>query len=117
MKMILYQDRYDLDQSIQDFLDVYFRQRMEYFASDLFEVGLSPAEISTALQQALLAAKSAGLNVRQHFHKQYSDYRGALVSDCRLSRLGYGLLLLNANVSKRAVAKWQVKVLEHFLSK
>ena len=116
MKVVLYQQDRVGTSTFDDFLDVYFNNRMEYFASDLLDVGLSPMDINIALKRAVLAAKTAGFEVRHHFHHQYSDYRGTTISDCKLSRLGYGLLLVNANVEIQAVANWQVQLVQKFLS-
>ena len=115
MKVVLYQHDRVGSSALDDFLDVYFTNRMEYFASGLLDIGLSPKDINTALKRAIIAAKSAGFEVRQHFHHQYSDYQGTTIGDCKLSRLGYGLLLMNANVEMPAVANWQVQLLQKFL--
>ena len=116
MNMIVYQEVYELEESLDNFLDLLFSEQMGYFASDLLKNDLTPTEITDAVRKAMTAAKSAGLNLRRHFHLRYSDYRGALIKDCKLSRFAYALVLLNLDVRKPFVAKWQVKVLERFLA-
>lgn len=116
MKVITYYEEYDIQASLEDFLNVLFRQELTYFASDLLAQGLSPSAITEAVRKAMLAARAAELNLQQHFQLMYTATNDSLIRDCRLSRLGYALVLLNADVKNSLVAKWQIKVLEHFLS-
>ena len=116
LELVLYEKNPSLAASIESFVSRVFEIHMEYFASDLLEFGLKPFEINTALNKAMVAAKCAGLTVHHHFHPQYSDFEGTLIRDCKLSRLGYGLTLLNADVSKSLVAKWQVQVVNDFFT-
>lgn len=114
MDVIVYHNAYDANDSLEQFLDVLFYQEMHYLASDLLDKGLSPDDINQAINRAMLAAKTAGVELRQHFIPIYTDIKGSLVKDCKMSKLGYGLLLLNANTANPMVANWQRQLLEHF---
>lgn len=116
MDVIIYREDYDTETSIEHFLNALFQQQLTYFASDLLEHGLSPASITNAVRKAMLAARAAKLNLRQHFQLLYTATHENLIRDCKLSRLGYALVLLNADVKNPMTASWQIKVLKHFLS-
>ncbi|PHN06202.1 hypothetical protein [Flavilitoribacter nigricans] len=113
-EVVLFHTHYDANDSFDQFLDVLFYREMKYFASDLLEKGLSPDEIQQAVSRAMLVGKTAGLNLRQHFTIVYTQYRGGLMKDCKLSKLGYAMVLLNASASSPMVANWQMQVLDHF---
>jgi hypothetical protein len=115
MHLALYQ-KYDLEESLENFLNLHYGGQMKYFASDLLDNGLSPQAITNAVRRAMLAARSAGLNVREHFFLVYTERNGEVMRDCKLSQMGYALVMLNADVRNDNVAKWQVKILEYFLS-
>lgn len=116
MEIIVYHDRYYSEDSLEEFLDVLFYRGMDYFASDLLDKGLTPKDLSEAIKRSMLAGKTAGLELRRHFIPVYTQFEGALVKDCKLSKLGYALLLMNANVANPVVANWQVQVLERFVA-
>lgn len=113
-ELTLFHDHYASNDSLDQFLDVLFYREMKYFASDLLEKGLSPEEIQQAVNRAMLAGKTAGLVIRQHFTIVYTQFQGGLLKDCKLSKLGYALVLLNARPSSPVVANWQLQVLDHF---
>jgi len=116
MKVITYHEEYDIQASLEDFLNALFRQELTYFASDLLAHGLSPAAITEAVRKAMLSARAANLNLREHFQLMYTASQDSLIRDCKLSSLSYALVLLNADVKNTIVANWQIKVLSHFLS-
>lgn len=101
--------------SIDSFMDFYYSLQMKFLASDLLRQGLSPIQIGDAVIKAINVAKSSGMNVRENFKPVFSSIANEVISDCKLSRLGYGLVLMNAETKFSAVAKWQRKVLEDFL--
>lgn len=113
-EIILFQSSYDANESFDQFLDVLFYREMKYFASDLLEKGLSPEDIQQAVSRAMLVGKTAGLNIRKHFTIVYTQFQGALMKDCKLSKLGYAMVLLNARASSPVVANLQMQVLDHF---
>lgn len=112
--VILFQDRYDSNDSFDQFLEVLFYREMKYFASDLLKKGLNLEDIQEAVSRAILVGKTAGLDIRQHFSLVYTPFQGGLMKDCKLSKLGYAMVLLNARVSNPAIANWQMQVLDHF---
>lgn len=113
-EVILFQTRYDATESLDQFLEVLFYRGMKYLASDLLEKGLSPEDIQEAVKRAMLVAKTAGLDLRQHFKVIYTQFRGGLMKDCKLSRLGYVMVVLNARADHALAANLQLQLLEHF---
>lgn len=96
-------------------MDFYYNLRMHCLASDLWYQGLSPQQIHDAVVRAMNVARSTKMNIREHFKPVFSSIANEVISDCKLSRLGYGLVLMNAETKLSAVGEWQRKVLEHFL--
>lgn len=115
MNLIIFHEEQALEESLDHFLNLYYSGQMNYFASDLLEKGLSYADIKKGIQKALIAAESAGIELRKHFQLTYTQRSGALISDCKLSKLGYAMVLLNAPAENPVVAQWQIKVLNNFL--
>ncbi|HZJ20874.1 MAG TPA: hypothetical protein VFD35_11055 [Pricia sp.] len=103
--------------SIENFTDFYYSLRIQFLASDLLYQGLSPKQISDAVVKAINVGKSPGLHIREHFKPVFSGIDQEIIYDCKLSRLGYGLVLMNAETKLSAVGKWQLKVLEDYLGK
>lgn len=116
MEILVYKRIYDPVNSIEDFLDFYYAFRMNYLASDLLKKGLSPVQILEAVSRAMKIGSSAGLELREHFLPLFTEVNHEIIRDCKLSRLGYGLVLLNADPDLSPVGKWQVKLLENYLA-
>ena len=89
---------------------------MKYLASDLLEKGLSPKQITKAILKAIKVGKSSGIKVEKHFMPVFTQLNSNIISDCRLSKLAYGLLLLNADVDLSAVGEFQVHILKKSLN-
>jgi hypothetical protein len=115
MQITMYNSEHQNADSIENFMEFYYGLRMNYFASDLLYNGLSPKQISEAITKAMNVAKSSKLNLREHFRPVFSSIANEVISDCKLSRLGYGLVLMNAETKLSVVGKWQLKVLARFL--
>jgi len=116
MEVSIYKTENRTADSIYNFMDFYYGLHLHYFASDLLYKGLSPVQISAAVAKAMDIAKSSKMNIREHFKPVFSSVSNEVISDCKLSRLGYGLVLMNAETKISAVGEWQLKVLETFLS-
>ncbi len=114
--LIQYHPHYERPATLEDFLDALYSREMQYLASDLLNDGLTPGQIAHAVQRAMLAVRSAGLEVRQHFLPVYTPRDGGLMRDCKLSRFGYALVLLNAEPGCRAVARWQVRLVRRYFA-
>ena len=115
MKITIYQETQNWEDSLEYFRELHYCSQLKWFASDLLEKGLTPAAINEAVRRAMRIAKTANLEVREHFYPLYTEYRGNLVRDCKLSELAYGLVLLNAEPDNQEVAKWQISLLERVL--
>lgn len=114
MEVIIYHESYDMNESLDNFIDLLNGSQMKYFASDLLEEGLSYSEIKEATTRAIRVAKSSGIYVRQHFMPVYSQTSEGIMRDCKLSRLGYAMVLMNASPNLPVVGNWQVRVLTKF---
>ena len=98
-------------QSLEHFLDMVHASQMNYWASDLLAKGLQPEEIRCAVRRAMIACTSSGEDYHRHFHLMYtSSSQGISFDDCKMTRLGYRLTILNANPSNNYVARVQVKL-------
>jgi len=114
-QIIVCHQKSDLQESLDNFLDLYYSSRMKYFASDLLQEGLSPYDISKAIDKAMTAAQAGGVEVRRHFTPMYTQTESGLLKDCKLSRLSYALVLLNADGQIPIVARWQLRLVSEFL--
>ncbi|GEO21182.1 hypothetical protein [Cyclobacterium qasimii] len=116
MQVSIYKSDPQSAESIDNFMDYYYNLRMHFLASDLLYKGLSPQQIHDAVVKAMKVAKSSKMNIREHFKPVFSSIDKEVISDCKLSRLGYGLVLMNAETNLSVVGEWQRKVLEKFLT-
>lgn len=115
MELSVYSNRDDLADAIDNFMDCYYCLNMNYLASDLLDRGLSPQQITDAVTKAIKIAHSSGIGIHKHFKPIYSAIEQEIIKDCKLSRLGYGLVLMNADVDLSIVGDFQVSILKRFL--
>ncbi len=115
MYLTIYQAE-DNTSPLHRFLDLYYSTRMTYFASDLLKEGLAVSDISQAVSRAMAAGQAAGLDLREHFMPVYTHSPFGMVNDCRLSKEGFALVMLNADPSVPAVGRWQVQLIQHYIS-
>ena len=114
MEIVVYKKEYDSSTSVDNFLDFYYGLQMKYLASELLPKGLSALQIAEAVLRAIKIGTSSGMEIREHFMPVFSDFNGEIISDCKLSKLAYGLVLLNASPQLSVVGAWQVRVLKKF---
>ena len=117
MNLTIYHSTETVNEILDDFLQAYYGKQMSFFASDLLKEGLSPEEIMTAVRRAMAICRSNDTDLRKHFQLVYTTLNGAIVRDCKLSRLGYALVLLNGPSSNAVVANWQLQLVRYFLNK
>ncbi len=115
MEMTIFTNNYSPADSIAHFMDFYYSLRMKYLASDLLEEGLTPRQISDAVVKAIQVCKVSGLELDQHFKPVFSGIDSEIISDCKLSHLAYGLVLMNADAALSVVGDFQVGILQQFL--
>lgn len=115
MAIILYHREIEQEDSFSAFRDMYFSSKMKYLASDFLKVGLSSNDIVQAVKRAINSSKNVGLEVKEHFAPVYTQVEGMLFNDCKLSKMGYAMVLLNANINLPIVAKWQSRLVNDFL--
>tara|TARA_R110002167_G_scaffold54748_2_gene155939 strand:- start:913 stop:1278 length:366 start_codon:yes stop_codon:yes gene_type:complete len=101
--------------SIANFLEFYYSFRLKHLASDLLEQGLSPTQITEAVVKAMTVGKSSGLDMDQHFRPVFTGIQKQVVSDCKLSHLAYGLVLMNADSELQVVGDFQISVLQEYI--
>ncbi len=114
MNIVIFQHQNNLEDSLSNFRDLYFSSQMKYLASDLLNEGFSPNTIKDAVQKAITICKTSNLEIREHFQLVYTELEGMIIKDCKLSQLGYGLVMLNAEETIPVVAQWQLKVIRNF---
>jgi len=115
MEIIVFQKNENPEEALRNFQDFFYSSQMKYLASDLLQEGFSATEIGQAVLKAMTTCQITDVEVRQHFIPIITEINGTLVNDCKLSQLGYGLVLLNADGNIPMVAEWQLKVLSEFL--
>jgi hypothetical protein len=115
MNIVIHHIQNEVEDSLTNFRNLYFNGQMKYFASDLLQEGLSPTAIRDAVQKAIRICNISDLEVRAHFQPVYTEMKGTIIKDCKLSQLGYGLVMLNAEETLPIVAQWQLKVVKNFL--
>tara|TARA_R110002012_G_scaffold160895_1_gene322876 strand:- start:30642 stop:30992 length:351 start_codon:yes stop_codon:yes gene_type:complete len=114
MGLLIYEKKYNRANAIENFLDIYYNLQLSYLASDLLEEGLTPKQISDAVLKAIKVGKTSGLEIRQHFSPVFTGLNEEILNDCKLSKLAYGLVLLNADTSVSNVGQWQLKILKTY---
>lgn len=114
MEIIVHHNDFTINSSLDNFLDLLFTSQMKYLASDLLKEGLSPTDIQRAIKRAITIGDTSGLEIRQHFTPIYTQINGELVKDCKASKLGYAMILLNARPDNVIVSNWQLKLLNNF---
>lgn len=115
MEVTLYNRSNNTADVITNFMDFYYSLQMKYLASDLLKKGLSPRQISDAVEIAIKVANASGIGTQEHFMPVYSAINQEIVKDCKLSHLGYSLVLMNADPSLAIVGDFQINILTEFL--
>lgn len=117
MELLIFKRTYNQPDAIHNFMDVYHSLNMTYLASDLLDKGLTAKQISEAVVAAIKLANASKINTKAHFKPVFSGLKQGVIEDCKLSQLGYGLVLLNADSKLSVVADFQVDVLQCYLDK
>lgn len=115
MEISIYSSNHKTMDSIANFLEFYYGFRLKHLASDLLVHGLLPTQITEAVYKAMAVGKSSGLDMDQHFRPVFTGIQKQVVSDCKLSHLAYGLVLMNADVDLQVVGDFQVSILQEYL--
>ena len=115
MKIITYHREQELPDYLENFRNLYHGGSMKYLASDLLNEGISLPDIAVALKRAMMTIKVCGLEMDEHFIPVYTQIQHDIVKDCKLSRFGYALVILNTRTDNLIAAELQVEVLKKFL--
>ena len=110
MKPSVFRTQTYRNQSLELFLDMVHTSQMTYWASDQLSKGLKPDDIRQAVRRGMMACKNGGLDFHRHFKMMYtSSNQGVSFDDCKRTKLGYRLTILNANPRNKYVARVQIK--------
>ncbi|WP_111707678.1 hypothetical protein [Lutibacter citreus] len=115
MELLIYERKYKENDVILNFTNFYYALNMKHLASDLLDKGLSPKQITNAIEMAIKIANSSDIDTQKHFMPVYSGINQEIIQDCKLSHLGYGLVLMNADPSLSIVGKFQIDVLKEYI--
>jgi hypothetical protein len=115
MEVTIYQEIQTRNESLDHFIDLLYSSQMKFLASELLQEGLSVEDISDAVKRAVTIARTAKLNIREHFSFVYTQLNGQLVKDCKLTKLGYALVLINARPDIKLTSTLQLKLLNQYL--
>ena len=115
MELSIYSRTYTKSNAILNFMDFYHSLNMKYLASDLLDKGLSPKQISEAVVAAIKISNASKIETKTHFMPIFSGIHQAVIEDCKLSHLGYGLVLMNADPNLSVVCEFQIDVLQQYL--
>jgi hypothetical protein len=116
MEVIVFQRQYSNSDAVQGFINSVYQKGMTRLASDLLANNVHPDDIKLAVKKAILSIEKAGINSKKHFQPVISVKNGESFLDCRLSKLGYSLVLLNAEPKSEYIANFQVKVANQILN-
>lgn len=96
MKITVYQNDYGYrSNGLRDFLDVLIGSRMKYLASDLLYESVPKEDIVQAVKDAMAVMDGSGMDVKEHFRPVYTQLKGTLFKDFKMSQKGWFLVLLN----------------------
>jgi|SRR5882672_633838 len=111
--LVLYPSYFELHSAILDDIeDKLGDMAFTHYASQLLENGLrGEEELEAALDKAITALRAAHLPAYKHFREVFICKQEGVSKDWLVSDLGFRLIIMNADVSNPAVAKWQVEVL------
>ncbi|KZS40185.1 hypothetical protein AWE51_25130 [Aquimarina aggregata] len=113
MKVVVYQKKYKYKSSgLTDFLDVLFVSRMRYLASDLVYEGVPKEDIIKAVKDAMAIMDNSGIILEEHFRPVYTQLKGSLFKDFRMTQKGWFLVLLNLPPGSEFAHKIQLSFCE-----
>ena len=115
MDLLIYSKKYEDNDAIHNFMDFYHSLNMKHLASDLLDKGLSPKQISEAVVAAIKISNASKIETKAHFMPIFSGIHQAVIEDCKLSHLGYGLVLMNADPNLSVVCEFQIDVLQQYI--
>ena len=116
MELSIYTKIYNEGKAIHNFTSFYYSLHMKHLASDLLSKGLTPDQITDAVATAIKIAGVSGIETYKHFMPVYSGINQEIIQDCKLSHLGYGLVIMNADRNLPIVGGFQIDILKEYLN-
>ncbi len=117
MELIVFQKQYAKSDAAQEFVNKIYQKDMTYLASELLDNGVHPDDIKLAVKKAMLSIDKVGLKTNKHFQPVVSAKNGTTFLDCRLSKMGFFMVVLNAEPKNNYIAHFQVKMAQQLLKK
>jgi hypothetical protein len=116
MKIKIY-NPYGLDNDhIINFLDTIRESQMKLLASDLLRKGIPASDIIDGVERSIKALSTIGIDPKDHFKKVYTSTKGLAINDCKMSQLGYAMLMINITPENQHIARYQYKIANLMLS-
>ncbi len=106
-----------LDEVFDEFFTAFFSRNMPCLASDLLNEGFQEPEIVESVRRAMAVLSSVGLDTRRHFQLISTVQNGMEVRDCKLTALGYAMVLMNGPAENATVGNWQLQLLHQLLGR
>lgn len=113
MDLMIYNGQTNPNSSLNNFMDMLHGCEMNHLASELLREGWPPEEIQKAFQRAMSIAKMAGLQISHHFCPVYTQNNDGTIRDCKLSKLGFLLVIINGSTDLPLVAVWQINLISN----
>ncbi|MEK7253462.1 MAG: hypothetical protein AAB316_01850 [Bacteroidota bacterium] len=117
MNLPAYPPAETLDEVFDEFFTAFFSRNMPCLASDLLKDGFQEPEIVESVRRAMSVLNSAGMDARRHFQLVSTVQEGLEIRDCKLTALGYALVLMNGPADNAVVGDWQLQLIQQFLGK
>ena len=112
MKTISLLPEKEFHPTIDEFIEQYYSRNLIYLASDLIHRGVRPGSIVSAIRISIEMAGEGGIHPSKHFKPVYSSSRGIIYRDCKLSPIGWNLVLLNLPAGDPAAARIKLELCE-----
>lgn len=101
---------------IDQFLRQLHARELNFLASDLIKEGIEPRNIVVAIKDAIEMAGVGGLQAERHFSPVYTFDKGVIYKDCKLSKLGWHLVLLNLPGQDKATSTLKLSICEQLVN-
>ncbi|TYA78592.1 hypothetical protein [Seonamhaeicola marinus] len=96
MKVTVYKRKYiNEDDGLKVFIDALLATRMKYLVSDLVYEGVPKEDIGKAVKHAMAIMEATGMVLEEHFKPVYTQLKGTVFKDFKMTQKGWFLVLLN----------------------
>lgn len=114
MNLIVYEYQ-GIPDPIAGFVDQLNERELRYSSFDLLQLGLETLdEVEAAVSKAMHTCNSAGMPLNENFKMVYVNIEGRMMKLWRLSKVAFGLSLINANPQNEKLANLQLALLKRW---